>query len=62
MSLNNFTQDIFLKRKCLFADVISVKSSDRAEHGISGVVLGIFWPIQVIFVAGEPLCDVGTHS
>ena len=41
-------------------DVTSVGSPDRAERAILGMILGVFWPIQAVFVAREPLCDVGT--
>ena len=44
----------------LLADVTPVRSPDRAERDILGMILGVFWPIQVVFVTGEPLCDVGT--
>ena len=48
----------------LFADVTPVGSPDRAEHAGLGMILGVFWPIQVIFVieSGKPLCDVRIPS
>ena len=51
-----------MKIEWLVADVTAIGSSGRAEHAILGGVCGwvCFWPIQVIFVVGEPLCGVGT--
>ena len=46
----------------LFADVTPVGSPDRAEHGLLGMILGVFLPIQATFVFEEPVCDVGTPS
>ena len=37
-------------------------SPDRAERDVLCMILGVFWPIQATFVAGEPLCDVGIPS
>ena len=53
-----------MKIEWLDANVTAVRSPDRAKHAILGVILaGRFcWPIQAVFVAGEPLCDVGTLS
>ena len=51
-----------MKIKWIVADVTPVGSSDRAEHAILGVILGVFLPIQATFVVGEPLCDVGISS
>ena len=42
--------------------VTPVGSPDRAERAILGVILEVFWPIQAVFVVGEPLCDVGSAS
>ena len=51
-----------MKIEWLVADVISVRSPDRAEHDILGVMLDVFWPTQAAFVAREPLCDLGIPS
>ena len=53
-----------MKTECLVADVTAVGSIDRVERAILGVFMTgrVFWPIQVIFVVGEPLCGVGTPS
>ena len=34
----------------------------RARCDILGMMLGVFWPIQAIFVIGESVCDVGIPS
>ena len=54
-----------MKIEWLVSDVTAVASLDRAERAM--YFEGDFdwvccWPIQVIFVVGEPLCDVGTPS
>ena len=55
---NHFTSAHLMKTEWfLFADVTPVRSPVRAECDILGVNLDIFWPIQAVFVAGEPLCD-----
>ena len=48
----------------LVADVTAVRSLDRAECAILGVILvgSVIWPIQDIFVDAEPLCGVETPS
>ena len=48
----------------LVADVTAVGSPDRAECVILRVILAgrVFWPIQAVFVVGEPICGVGTPS
>ena len=53
-----------MKLEWLVADVTAVGSFDRAKRAILGGIFDwvCFWPIQVIFVAGEPLCGVGTPS
>ena len=51
-----------MKTEWLVTNVTAVVSPDRAERAMLGIILGIFWPIQAIFVVGEPLCDVGTPS
>ena len=52
-----------MKTEWLVSDVTSVGSPDRAECVIyfeDG--FRRFWPIQAIFVVGEPLCDtIGIH-
>ena len=46
----------------LVTDVTAVGSPDIAEDAILEVILSgaLFWPIQCVFMVGEPLCDVGT--
>ena len=61
LSPNNFTKDL-MKTEWLVAGVTTVGSPDRVERAILGMVLGVFWSIQAIFVVREPLCDVGTPS
>ena len=53
-----------MKIEWLDTDVTAVRSPDRAECAILGVILAgrLFLPIQAVFVAGEPLSDVGTLS
>ena len=51
-----------MKTEALIADVAAVCSPDRAERSILGIVLGVFWPIEDIFVIREQLCDVGVPS
>ena len=67
-----------MKIECLVADVTAGGSLDRAERAILGGILTAcvfgqsrsylwfgshcIWPIQVLFVVGEPLCCVGTPS
>ena len=57
MSPDTFTQDHFMKIEWLFANVRVVRSPDRGERDIFGIIFSFFWPIQVTFVVGEPLCD-----
>ena len=47
-----------MKTEWLVANMTPVGAPDRAEPDILGMILGSFWPIQAIFVVGEPLCDV----
>ena len=47
-----------MKIEWLVTDVTSIGSPDRAERDIFGTILNVFWPIQAVFVAGEPLCHV----
>ena len=56
MSPNIFTWGHIVKIEWLVAEVTAVGSIDNAERAIFGVI------DQVIFVAGEPLCGVGTPS
>ena len=51
-----------MKREWLVADVTPVGSPDRAEGGILGMLLNVFWPIQAAFVVGKPFCDVAVPS
>ena len=51
-----------MKIEGLVTDVTSVGSPDRANRGIFGVILDIFWTMQAAIVAGEPLCDLGTPA
>ena len=51
-----------MKKDSLVINVTAVGSPDRAKPAILGVIFGIFWPVQATFVAGEPLCDVGTTN
>ena len=52
----------FHEMEWLVTDVTAVVYPERAERGIFEVILGIFWPIQASFVAGEPVCVVGIPS
>ena len=51
-----------MKIKWFVTDVTAVGTPDRAERAILKLILAgpFFWPIQAVFVVGEPLCDVGT--
>ena len=51
-----------MKIELLVDDVTHVGPPDRAEQSILGMILGVFWPIKVVFVIGEPHCDVRTPS
>ena len=52
-----------MKIELLVTNVTAVGSPDRAKRAIFRVMLaGRFWPIQAVFVVGEPLCDVRTPS
>ena len=64
LSPNKFTEGGLIKIKWLVTDVTAVRSPDRAEHAILGVILAgcVLLPIHVIFVVGGPLCGVGTPS
>ena len=48
----------------LVTNVTGVRSPDRAEPAILGVVLAgrFFGLIQAVFVGKEPLCGIGTPS
>ena len=51
-----------MKLEWLVTDVTAVGTPDRAERAINfGSDFGwaFFWPIRAVFVAGEPLGDVG---
>ena len=53
-----------MKKEWLVTDVTAIRSPDRAECAIFGVILAecYFWPNQAVFVLGKALCDVGTLS
>ena len=51
-----------MKIEWLIADVTSVGSPGRAERDIFGGDVGVFWPIQLAIVVGEPLYEVGMPS
>ena len=51
-----------MKIKWLATNVRAIGSPDRAEPAVLGVILGVVWSIQAVFVVGEPLCGVGTPS
>ena len=53
-----------MKVEGLVTDVTAVRTPDRAECAILGVILALrfFWPIQAVFVVTEPLCNVGNPS
>ena len=57
-----FNQGHLMKIKWLVAGVTTVGSPDRAERAFWGGDFGwpLFWPIQIVFVVREQLCDVGT--
>ena len=44
-----------MKVEWLFADVTAAGLPDRADGAILGMRLGVFWPIQAVFVGREPL-------
>ena len=63
LNLINFTQGHFMKIELLVANVTAVRSPDRAECAILGVVLaGRFLanPGRICIVVGEPLCGAGS--
>ena len=62
LSLNYFTWGHLMKIEWLLADVKAVGLPDRAERDILGVILDVFWSIQAVLVAGEPLCDIEIPS
>ena len=53
-----------MKIEWLVIDVTAIGSPDRAEPDVLGGDFGFAfsWPIQALFIVGEPLCDVGTPS
>ena len=51
-----------MKTEWLVINVTAVESPGRAERVILGVILGIFWSIQAVFVVGGPVCGVLTPS
>ena len=49
-----------MKIKWFVTNVTPVRSPDRAERAIMGMILAVFfWPIQAVFVDEEPIYDVG---
>ena len=64
MGPKHFNEGHLMKKEWLVADVTSVGSPDIAERAILWGDFGwaLFWPIQAVFVVGEPLCDIGTPS
>ena len=48
-----------MKIEWLVTDVTAVRSPDRAECYILGMIFDIVWPIQATAVVGEPFCLVG---
>ena len=63
LSRSDFVQGHWMKIEWFNTNVTAVGCPDKAEPAILGVILfGLFWPIQAVFVAGEPHCDVGTPS
>ena len=52
-----------MKLEWLVNNAPAIGPPGRAEHASLGVILlGVFFPIQDMFVVGEPLCGVGTPS
>ena len=52
-----------MKKVWLVTNVTVVRSPDKAERAVLGVILaGHLWPIQAAFVVGKPLYDAGTPS
>ena len=62
LSPNNFTSGYLMKTELLLANETPVGSPDRAKPDILGMILNVFWPIQAVWVEGEPLCAVGIPS
>ena len=46
-----------MKIEWLIANMTAVRSPDRAERDMLGMILDVFWPIQAASVVGETLCD-----
>ena len=44
-----------VKIEWMIADVTFDGSPDRAERGILGTILDVFWPLQLAFVVRKPL-------
>ena len=53
-----------MKRKWLITNVTAVGSTDKGECAIFGDDFGwaLFWPIEDVFVVGDPLSDLGPPS
>ena len=62
LSPNNFTQGHLMNMELLIADVTFVGSPARAECELLGMILDVFWPVQLAIVVGEPLCDLRIPS
>ena len=60
MSPNKSTEGHLVKMECLVSDVTAIRSPDRAEHAILGMIFAkcVFWPNQALFMVAEPFCDV----
>ena len=41
-----------MKNMCLVDNATTVWSPDLVERAHLGMILGVFWPIQVVFVIG----------
>ena len=62
MSLDRYMFGHLITIELSVADVTAIGSPDRAKCAILEMILGDFWLIQAVFVAGQPLCDVVTPS
>ena len=59
---HNFNQDHLMKSEGLIANVMSVGSPAKAEHGFLGWIWTFFWPIQAALGVGEEFCDLEIPS
>ena len=64
LSPHKFAQGHLVKIEWLVADVTAVRSLDRAERAILGVILAgcVFGQFRTYLWSARPLCDVGTSS